>query len=308
MHLNNQGEHIMLIREEIKKAIFSTLKYFGHIKIETTFNSLPVITFITYQEDIQKIFWARLVYELNVIGIIKGIFKVPCVELDKGLYAIWVNNIPIICQNNHAKKHRYFSLSMPADPPNATFIAIGGPSGAGKSTVIKKLKNHFKARVYDSVTYTTRPPRAGEIDGIDYNFADKTEIIKYQNDPRYIHFIKARGNWYWNDSTEVIEAAWKTTDGIYLTAITQVQEFLDRKLIYPELHWIWLTASNDELISRLKERGDDDIEKSREHNYFLDRQDRSKLISLEINTKGVEPETTLEQITYFMKKNYGGTL
>lgn len=53
-------------------------------------------------------------------------------------------------------------------------IVFSGPSGAGKSTVISELL-HERPNAYFSVSYTTREPRVGEADGINYNFvSDET--------------------------------------------------------------------------------------------------------------------------------------
>ena len=47
---------------------------------------------------------------------------------------------------------------------------IVGPSGAGKGTLINFLTSQFPEKFGFSVSYTTRPPRAGEVDGEHYNF------------------------------------------------------------------------------------------------------------------------------------------
>lgn len=184
---------------------------------------------------------------------------------------------------------------------NGIFLAIGGPSGAGKSAVIEKLKNLFGMRIYGSVAYTTRLPRKDEVDGVHYHFVKASQISKYQNDPRFGNFVSARGNWYWVDLAELINK-FSGKDRIYLTSITQVHEFIERRRLFPNLHWIWLTAPNHVLCSRLKKRGDADIDQSLAHNELLEKQDRSKLISLEINTSIIKFEETLNQIIRFMKK------
>ena len=55
-------------------------------------------------------------------------------------------------------------------------LVMVGPSGAGKGTLIDFLYGKFPDKFGFSVSYTTRPPRAGEVDGKDYNFVSKEKF------------------------------------------------------------------------------------------------------------------------------------
>lgn len=56
-------------------------------------------------------------------------------------------------------------------------IVISGPSGAGKGTICKELLDKHN-NIYISVSATTRSPRAGEVDGINYYFLTKNLLKK----------------------------------------------------------------------------------------------------------------------------------
>ncbi len=56
-----------------------------------------------------------------------------------------------------------------------TLIVLSGPSGAGKSTVIAELLSE-RPDIHFSVSYTTRKPRVGEADGVNYCFVSNEEF------------------------------------------------------------------------------------------------------------------------------------
>ena len=58
---------------------------------------------------------------------------------------------------------------MTAGPANGRLFILSAPSGAGKTTLCRALRSRCPDLGY-SVSYTTRPPRPGERDGVDYHF------------------------------------------------------------------------------------------------------------------------------------------
>ncbi len=74
-------------------------------------------------------------------------------------------------------------------------IVISGPSGAGKGTVIKLLKEKLDNLAY-SVSVTTRAPRAGEVDGVDYFFKTYDEFKQMLHENAFLETAEVYGNYY----------------------------------------------------------------------------------------------------------------
>jgi guanylate kinase len=73
-------------------------------------------------------------------------------------------------------------------------LVISGPSGSGKSTIVKRLLED--PRVVFSVSCTTRAPRAGEVDGRDYQFLSRDEFRSRVERNAFIEWAEVYGNLY----------------------------------------------------------------------------------------------------------------
>ena len=74
-------------------------------------------------------------------------------------------------------------------------VVISGPSGVGKSTVIAEVM-HQRDNLVFSVSYTTRPPRAGEEDGVNYHFVENAEFERMIRDGELLEYTQYAGNYY----------------------------------------------------------------------------------------------------------------
>ena len=76
---------------------------------------------------------------------------------------------------------------------------ISAPSGGGKTTLCHEVRKHFPDMRY-SVSYTTRKPRTGEQDGVDYHFIDKDEFKARIDDGKWAEWALVHGNYYGTDT------------------------------------------------------------------------------------------------------------
>ena len=83
-------------------------------------------------------------------------------------------------------------------------IVVSGPSGAGKSTLIKASLQAVPELAY-SVSATTRKPRPGEEDGVDYIFLSRKEFERWIEEGRFLEWAEYSGNLYGTPEQKVEE-------------------------------------------------------------------------------------------------------
>jgi guanylate kinase len=135
-------------------------------------------------------------------------------------------------------------------------LLVTGPSGAGKSSLLQWLMEQDQ-RLGFSVSCTTRPPRAGEVDGQDYYFVSHEEFETRRDADEFVEWAEVHGNYYGTLSSELVRAE---ADGLIPVLEVDVQggvnvikRFGDRVLsvfVFP--------PSLDVLEDRLRGRGTDD--------------------------------------------------
>lgn len=141
-----------------------------------------------------------------------------------------------------------------------TFI-IAGPSGVGKGTIIKKL---FESRdnLYFSVSATTRPPRPGEMDGVDYHFITRERFMEWIDRNAFLEHAEFVGNCYGTPKKYVDEAMESGKD-VILDIEVQGAEQVHRQR--PDVVRIFIAPPSwEELERRLVGRGTEAPEKVRE--------------------------------------------
>ena len=132
-------------------------------------------------------------------------------------------------------------------------IVIVAPSGTGKSTMIKRLKTDFPTLV-ESVSFTTRPIRPGEIDGLSYFFISREEFIQKKENNEFLEWAEVHGNFYGTSKAFVEKCL---SEGKHVLFDLDVQGTDTMKVYFGEVaNVIFISPpSVEELEKRLSHRG-----------------------------------------------------
>jgi len=84
-------------------------------------------------------------------------------------------------------------------------LVLSGPSGAGKSTIINASSNEI-GEYYFSISTTTRAPRMGEVNGVDYFFVSKDDFEEDIKAGNFLEYAQVHGNYYGTSLKPVREA------------------------------------------------------------------------------------------------------
>ena len=94
-------------------------------------------------------------------------------------------------------------------------LVISSPSGAGKTTLAQKLLDEFRTHLQFSVSYTTRPPRPKEREGVDYHFVDQATFQKMVDDGEFAEWAEVHGHRYGTPMFAVREALDRGSDVLF---------------------------------------------------------------------------------------------
>ena len=147
-------------------------------------------------------------------------------------------------------------MSPAASDPDLILLIISSPSGAGKTTLTHRLLQEFTELRF-SVSHTTRPPRANEVDGQDYHFIDESSFQRLIEEGSFAEWAEVHGNLYGTSVTEIDRARAEGKQGVLFDVDYQGARQIKEK--FPAAVGVFiLPPSMDELRRRLDGRGSDD--------------------------------------------------
>lgn len=127
-------------------------------------------------------------------------------------------------------------------------IVIVGPSASGKTFASIALKKEFG--IVKAITHTTRHPRKGETNGVDYFFVNKEEFDFLKKKGNFIETTEYSGNFYGCSKGEISDNKVVILDPSGLHAFQSLNN--------PSIVFFYLKASEETRAKRMRERGDDE--------------------------------------------------
>lgn len=138
--------------------------------------------------------------------------------------------------------------------PKGVLLVVSGPSGAGKGTICSMLREQMPDLGY-SVSVTTRQPRTGEVDGVNYFFKTVDEVKEMISRDELLEYAEVYGNYYGTPRDYVMK---QLEAGKDVLLEIDIQGALQVKKRFPEGVFVFIVPpSLDELSARIYKRGTD---------------------------------------------------
>ena len=139
-----------------------------------------------------------------------------------------------------------------------------GPDGSGRKTIAKMVATAFDMETV--LSYTTRPPRHYEQNGVDYHFVNEETFSKMENQQEFLESVEIDGIHYGIREDDIVKA-FESHNLVYLTLNPEGTEKL--KQMYGErVMRFFIFADRDTVIERQKKRQDNDADIERHMDHY----------------------------------------
>ncbi len=151
---------------------------------------------------------------------------------------------------------------MPHLPSSSLFLIICGPAGSGKTTLCARLREEFP-RLRRLVTTTSRPPRPGEVEGVDYHFLSPDQFEAEIERGAFVEWARVHGRYYGSRIGQLRDALREGVDLLLNIDVQGARSFRAQQDQRPELagrvHTVFIRPKSlQQLRERLLARGTDD--------------------------------------------------
>lgn len=145
-------------------------------------------------------------------------------------------------------------IATKAPPASGCLFVLAAPSGGGKTSLVRALLER-ESGIRLSVSYTTRNPRPGEQDGVDYHFVDEARFMALNATGEFLEHAHVHGNWY---ATSAVWLRDEVQQGHDMLLEIDWQGARQVRQLMPEaVHIFILPPSLASLKERLEKRGQD---------------------------------------------------
>jgi guanylate kinase len=124
-------------------------------------------------------------------------------------------------------------------------FVISAPAGTGKTTLVRMLHSEFDC-VVESISYTTRKPRAEEEEGKDYYFINRQEFLKKVEAQEFLEYAEVFGHYY-GTSKKTVETL--QNEGKHVILVIDTQGAMQVKKLLPAI-FIFISPPNSEELKR----------------------------------------------------------
>jgi guanylate kinase len=133
---------------------------------------------------------------------------------------------------------------------SCSLVIISGPSGSGKTSICNELTKNSKVK--QSVSYTTRSPRDGEREGIDYCFVERDDFEKLIKKNKFIEYAEYCGHLYGTPIGPIREVVGEKIIFLLAIDVKGAMQIMEKR---PDAIYIFIMAPDDETLKlRLKNR------------------------------------------------------
>ena len=177
-----------------------------------------------------------------------------------------------------------------ASKDKGLLVVLSAPAGCGKDTVLAEVKK-VDENVKQSISMTTRFPREGEKDGVDYYFTSQEDFENKIKENGFLEYVKYGVNYYGTPKKAIEEMV---DSGKTVILKIEVEGAGNVRKIYPDAVSIFIMPpSFTELSRRLKKRGteteedicrrlkiaEDEMQRAKEYNYIVINDDLSVCVN-----------------------------